>query len=218
MPYNLLLLLGRATAAALHRIGRFLCQADADERVSIWSIGRQDARVFFPLLLLVWTLGLAALAGAHYAPSPPALLLEITPSRLRAPDANTYAILEEFSKIVLGLAALTLLATPILTNSGRILMSIAGIINEKFLEPRINRMFEPRINQIKDDFREDLRAEIIAEIHDEDRARVRDEVRAEIRDEMRAEADARWREWLSHNAPELSEQLQQADPPPYTTE
>ena len=93
MPYNLLFLLGRATAAALHRIGRFLCQADADERISIWSIGRQDARVFFPLLLLVWTLALAALAGAHYASSPPSLLLEITPSRLRAPDANTYTVL-----------------------------------------------------------------------------------------------------------------------------
>lgn len=214
MPYNLLLLLGRATAAALHRIGRFLCQADVDERVSIWSIGRQDARVFFPLLLLVWTLGLAALAGAHYASSPPALLLEITPSRLRQPDANTYTILEEFSKIVLGLAALTLLATPILTNSGRILMSIAGIINEKFLEPRINR--------IKEGFRDEL----VAEIHAETRAKARDEARAEVRDEMRAEgrvegqaeSDARWREWLSRNAPELSEQLQQDDPPPYTTE
>ena len=214
MPYNLLLLLGRATAAALHRIGRFLCQADADERVSIWSIGRQDARVFFPLLLLVWTLGLAALAGAHYASGPPALLLEITPSRLRAPDANTYAILEEFSKIVLGLSALTLLATPILTNSGRILMSIAGIINEKFLEPRINRIVEPLVNEEVNERVNQSINQALDNMRDQMLAEVREEVRAE----GQAEADARWREWLSRNAPELSEQLQEDDPPPYTTE
>ena len=206
MPHNLLLLLGRAAAAVLHRIGRFLCQADADERVSIWSIGRQDARVFFPLLLLVWTLALAALAGAHYAPNPPAPLPEITPPSLRAPDANTFTLLDEFSKIVIGLTALTLIATPLLTNGGRILMSIAGIINEKFIEPRINR--------IREGFREDLIAEINAEMRDEVRAETRNEMRAE----GRAEANAKWREWLARNAPELAEPVNQDDPPPYTTE
>ena len=230
MPYNLLFLLGRATAAALHRIGRFLCQADADERISIWSIGRQDARVFFPLLLLGWTLALAALAGAHYASSPPPLLLEITPSRLRAPDANGYTILEEFSKIVLGLAALTLIATPILTNSGRMLMSIAGIINEKFLEPRMNRIKDDIRDNMRAEVRDEVRAEVHAEVRDmvraevhaEVRDKVRAEVHAEVRDEVRAEgraeSDARWREWLSRNAPELSEQLPPADPPPYSSE
>ena len=195
MPNNLLLLLGRATAAVLHRIGRFLCQADADERVAIWSIGRQDARVFFPLLLLAWAL---ALAGAHYASNPPAPLPEITPARLREPDANTFTLLDEFSKIVIGLTALTLLATPIFTNGGRMLMSIAGIINEKFIEPRINR--------IREEFRDEVTAEARAEGHAEGRA------------EGRAEADARWREWLSRNAPELGGPVEQDDAPAYTAE
>ena len=218
MPNSLLLLLGRATAAVLHRIGRFLCQADAGERVEIWSIGRQDARVFFPLLLLAWGLGLAALAGAHYASSPPAPLLEITPSRLREPDANTFTLLDEFSKIVIGLTALTLMATPILANSGRMLMSIAGIINEKFIEPRINR--------IREGFRDEVIAEVRAAVRDEVRAEVQaemtDEARAEMRvavlDEMRAEANARWIALRSRNAPEPEGTVNQGDPPPYNEE
>ena len=105
-------------------------------------------------------------------------------------------------------------------------MSLAGIINEKFLEPRMNR--------IKDDIRDNMRAEVHAEVRDEVRAEVHAEVRdmvraevhAEVRDmvraegqaEGRAESDAKWREWLSRNAPELSEQLRQDDPPPYSSE
>lgn len=195
-----------------------LSQADADERVEIWSIGRQDARVFFPLLLLAWGLGLAALAGAHYASSPPAPLLEITPSRLREPDANTFTLLDEFSKIVIGLTALTLMATPILANSGRMLMSIAGIINEKFIEPRINRIREgfrdEVIAEARAAVREEVRAEVQAEMNDEARA----EMRVVVLDEMRAEANARWSALRSRNAPELGGAANQGDPPPYTGE
>ena len=81
-------------------------------------------------------------------------------------------------------------------------MSIAGIINEKFIEPRINR--------IREGFRDEVTAEV--------RAAVRDEVRAEVQAEARAEADARWREWLSRNAPELGGTVNRGDPPPYTAE
>ena len=209
------------TKAGFRRGGQVhivLSQADADERVEIWSIGRQDARVFFPLLLLAWGLGLAALAGAHYASSPPAPLLEITPSRLREPDANTFTLLDEFSKIVIGLTALTLMATPILANSGRMLMSIAGIINEKFIEPRINRIREgfrdEVIAEARAAVREEVRAEVQAEMNDEARA----EMRVVVLDEMRAEANARWSALRSRNAPELGGAANQGDPPPYTGE
>ena len=68
--------IGAIVAAVLWPVMTALARREPAERASIWSLGRQSARVFFPLAFLLWTLGLAwcaydtpvAVAAAAEAP------------------------------------------------------------------------------------------------------------------------------------------------------
>ena len=51
--------IGAIVAAVLWPVMTALARREPAERASIWSLGRQSARVFFPLAFLLWTLGLA---------------------------------------------------------------------------------------------------------------------------------------------------------------
>ena len=74
MTRYILLKAGAALAATLAAIAGILYQPDEGERPDTWSIRRQDARIFFPLLYLLWIAAAAVLAWAQFDPDPPALL------------------------------------------------------------------------------------------------------------------------------------------------
>lgn len=130
---------GAALAAVLSAIGGVLYQPDEGERAATWSIRRQDARIFFPLLYLLWIAVALALCWAQFAPEPPALLQRIT---LPPHEGNgaAYSVLARFAAVALGLAVTAMLLTPIITNTGRLIMTIAQLITKKFVQPGLDKL------------------------------------------------------------------------------
>ena len=130
---------GAALAAVLSAIGGVLYQPDKGERAATWSIRRQDARIFFPLLYLLWIAVALALCWAQFAPEPTALLQQIT---LPPHEGNgaAYSVLARFSAVTIGLAVIAMLLTPIITNTGRLIMTIAQLITRKFVQPGLDKL------------------------------------------------------------------------------
>ena len=130
---------GAALAAVLSVIGGVLYQPDEGERAATWSIRRQDARIFFPLLYLLWIAVALALCWAQFAPEPPALLQRITLPPHEGTGA-AYSVLARFSAVAIGLAVIAMLLTPIITNTGRLIMTIAQLITRKFVQPGLDKL------------------------------------------------------------------------------
>ena len=135
----ILLKAGAALVAALAAIAGILYQPDEGARPDTWSIRRQDARIFFPLLYLLWIAAATALAWAQFAPDPPALLQRLTLPPHQG-DGAAYTVLQRFAAIAIGLAILAMILTPLIANTGRLIMTLAQTIIRKWIQPGMDKM------------------------------------------------------------------------------
>ena len=139
MTRYILLKAGAALAATLAALAGILYQPDEGERPDTWSIRRQDARIFFPLLYLLWIAAAAVLAWAQFDPDPPALLQRLTPPPHQG-DGAAYFVLQRFAAIAIGLAILAMILTPLIANTGRLFMTLAQTIIRKWIQPGMDKM------------------------------------------------------------------------------
>ena len=130
---------GAVLVATLVAVAGILYQPDEGERSDAWSIRRRDARIFFPLLYLIWIGAGVALSWSQFAPEPPALLQRLTLPPHRG-DGAAYIVLARFAAIAIGLAVLAMILTPIITNTGRLIMTLAQIIARKWIKPGMDKM------------------------------------------------------------------------------
>ena len=135
----ILLKAGAALVAALAAIAGILYQPDEGARPDTWSIRRQDARIFFPLLYLLWIAAATVLAWAQFAPDPPALLQRLTLPPHQG-DGAAYTVLQRFAAIAIGLAILAMILTPLIANTGRLIMTLAQTIIRKWIQPGMDKM------------------------------------------------------------------------------
>ena len=133
-------------ASLLRRIARWALPPATprpEERESIWSISRRDARTFFRLVGLLWTLALAyiAIRQAHRPAS------EWMPDWPLAPDAPWWqyggdfalATMLVFAAVGVGFAILAMLLTRPLNLAGDILMTLYQAMVNRFVNPVIER-------------------------------------------------------------------------------
>ena len=139
MTRYILIKAGAVLVATLVAVAGILYQPDEGERSDAWSIRRRDARIFFPLLYLIWIGAGAALSWSQFAPEPPALLQRLTLPPHRG-DGAAYIVLARFAAIAIGLAVLAMILTPIITNTGRLIMTLAQIIARKWIKPGMDKM------------------------------------------------------------------------------
>ena len=111
-----------------------------EDRESIWSISRRDARAFFRLVSIMW---LAALAYVCHrtAQTWPAAATQSAVPRQWWESAGDFAlaVMAEFSLVVLGIAILALLMTRPLILTGEILMSLYQAMVNRFVTPVIQQ-------------------------------------------------------------------------------
>ena len=170
--------------------GRLLPPAtpQPEDRESIWSIGRRDAKTFFRLVSVLW---LVALAYISYKtlnePTAQWNAEGVAPAGPWCLHAGDFALaaLDDFSGVGIGIAILAMLLTRPVNIAGEILMSLYQAMVNRFVIP-------------------------VIEAHE---ARGRAEGRAEGRVEGRAESAAEWRAWLQRRA-EAEAQGQPFDEPP----
>ena len=133
-------------ASLLRRIARWALPPATprpEERESIWSISRRDARTFFRLVGLLWTLALAYIA-VRQARRPPAEWMADWPL---APDAPWWqyggdfalATMLVFAAVGVGFAILAMLLTRPLNLAGDILMTLYQAMVNRFVNPVIER-------------------------------------------------------------------------------
>ena len=201
MTRKLFVLTGAVIVAILRAIGRALYQPDDGERVSTWSIRKRDARIFYLLLSVMWLAAAAALAWAQYAPAAPRVLEWATPPP-HIGDGSAYAVVQRFGAVVIPLMAVALILTPVLSNTGRFLMTLAQFINEKILDPIIEaKVVAPRLAPREERLREELTAAVTASVT----AEVTAAVTAEVTATVIAEVDERWAGWLARRDAALAE-------------
>ena len=111
-----------------------------EDRESIWSIRRRDARAFFRLVSMMW---LAALAYVCHrvAQAWPAGASQPAPALHWWEVAGdfTLAVMAEFGLVVVGIAILALLLTRPLILTGEILMSLYQAMVNRFVTPVIQQ-------------------------------------------------------------------------------
>lgn len=111
-----------------------------EDRESIWSIRRRDARAFFRLVSMMW---LAALAYVCHrtAQASPAEDSQPAPARHWWEVAGDFAlaVMAEFGLVVVGIAILALLLTRPLILTGEILMSLYQAMVNRFVTPVIQQ-------------------------------------------------------------------------------
>ena len=209
MSQKLFVLTGAVIVAILRAIGRALYQPDDGERVSTWSVRKRDARIFYLLLSGLWLAAAAALAWAQYVPAAPRVLEWATPPP-HIGDGSAYAVVQRFGAVVIPLMAVALILTPILSNTGRFLMTLAQFINEKILDPILEaKVVAPRLAPREERLREELTAAVTAEVTAAVTASVTAEVTAtviaEVTASVTAEVDERWAGWLARRDAALAE-------------
>ena len=79
------------------------------------------------------------LCYAQFAPEPPALLQRITLPP-HTGDGAAYSVLARFSAVAIGVAVAAMLLTPMITNTGRLIMTIAQILTRKFVQPGLDKL------------------------------------------------------------------------------
>ena len=108
-----------------------------EDRESIWSIYRHDARTFFRLVSLLW---LVAWAHISYKTlNEPATLWQATSSASwwQASGDFALAVLHDFSGVGIGIVILAMLLTLPLNLTGEILMSLYQAMVNRFVIPVI---------------------------------------------------------------------------------
>ena len=133
-------------ASLLRRIARRVLPPATprpEERESIWSISRRDARTFFRLVGLLWTAALAYIA-VRQARRPAAEWMTEWPL---APDAPWWqyggdfvlATMLVFAAVGVGFAILAMLLTRPLNLAGDVLMTLYQAMVNRFVNPVIER-------------------------------------------------------------------------------
>lgn len=123
-------------------IGKLLPPAtpQPEERESIWSINRKDAKTFFRLVSLLWIAGIAY--TGHRARRDPTAEWNIPagePGGLWLQHIGDFVIatLGEFSGIAIGIAIIAMLLTRPVNIAGEILMSVYQAMVNRFVIPVI---------------------------------------------------------------------------------
>ena len=190
MALKLFTMAGRAVVAILRVIGSALYQPDDGERVSTWSIRKRDAGIFFVLLYCLWMVAAAALAYAQYAPVPLRVIQWATPPP-HLGDGTAYAVIQRFGAVVVPLMVVALALTPVIINTGRMLMSLARFIEEKLIDPIWDaKIMTPALEK------------------------VRSETTAEVTAEVTARNNEQWASWLARRDAALAQGLEFNEPRP----
>ncbi len=142
-----------------------------EDRESIWSIYRRDARTFFRLVSLLWLVALAYIS--YKTLNAPGAEWKVATSATWWQSAGDFAlaVLHDFSGVGIGVAILAMLLTRPLNLTGELLMSLYQAMVNRFVTPVIEA------------HRAEGRAEGLVEGLVEGRA------------EGLAESDAAWRAW-----------------------
>ena len=123
-------------------IGKLLPPAtpQPEDRESIWSISRQDARTFFRLVGVLWIAGLAY--SSHRARREPTAEWNTAPSETDGPWPHhvgdfVMAALGDFSGVAIAIAIIAMLLTRPLNVAGELLMSLYQAMVNRFVIPVI---------------------------------------------------------------------------------
>ena len=110
-----------------------------EDRESIWSIYRRDARTFFRLVTLLWLVALAYVSFKTL--NAPATEWKSAASWTWWQTAGDFAlaVLSDFSSVAIGIAILAMLLTRPLNLSGELLMSLYQAMVNRFVIPVIER-------------------------------------------------------------------------------
>ena len=176
--------------------GRLLPPAtpQPEDRESIWSIYRRDARTFFRLVTLLWLVALAYVSFKTLnAPAAEWKSAASWPWWQTAGDFSL-AVLSDFSSVAIGIAILAMLLTRPLNLSGELLMSL--------YQAMVNRFVIPVIEKHRDEGRVEGRVE------------GRAEGRVEGRVKGRAETNAEWGAWNRRRIDAEARGLPFDEPPP----
>ena len=108
-----------------------------DDRESVWSIGRRDARTFFRLLSVLW---LAALIYIGYKTlNGPASEWQTAPAGPWWQTAGDFslAVMHDFGGVGVGIAILSMLLTRPLNLTGELMMSLYQAMVNRYVIPVI---------------------------------------------------------------------------------
>ena len=204
------MLTGNALVAVLRAVGSAFYEPDDQERVSTWSIRKQDARVFFLLLYGWWFAAVAVLAYAQYAANPLRMIEWATPSP-HVGDGTAYAVIQRFGAVVVPLMVIALMLTPILIKAGRILMSLAQFINDKILDPLIDaKIVAPNAERISERVSERVTAQVTEQVTE----RVTTQVTERVTAQVTARTNEQWVGWLARRDAALAQGLEFNEPRP----
>ncbi len=108
-----------------------------EDRESIWSIYRRDARTFFRLVSLLWLLTLVYVC--HKTLDEPASEWQTAPDVPWWQTAGdfAFAVLHDFSGVGIGIAILAMLLTRPLNVAGELIMSLYQAMVNRFVIPVI---------------------------------------------------------------------------------
>ena len=176
-------------------------QLDDEERESIWSIRRKDARTFFRLVSLLWLAAVVYLV--RRTAQDPAAKWKATAAMPGAswPDyAGDFAlaVLGELNLIAVGIAIIALLLTRPLNIAGELLMTLYATL--------VNRFVMPVIEAHKDEGRAEGRVE------GEEIGLAKGRVEGEEIGLARGRAE--WREWNRRRMDAAAQGLPFDEPPP----
>ena len=135
---DLLMIAGKRLAAFFNLIGVILYRPGDDGRESILSIRKQDARIFYPTMFLLWIAATAILAYVEYATEPNPRVFEYIAPRATE-DGHVLRLLQRLGTVMIPLAGAAMILTPTLTNIGRLAMAIANFINRKLVQPQVHK-------------------------------------------------------------------------------
>lgn len=108
-----------------------------EDRESIWTIYRRDARTFFRLVSLLWLVALTYV-GYKTLSEPAAQWKSAVPeSWWQITGDFVLAVLRDFSSIAIGIAILAMLLTRPLNLTGELLMSLYQAMVNRFVTPVI---------------------------------------------------------------------------------
>ena len=142
-----------------------------EDRESIWSIYRRDARTFFRLVSLLWLVALAYIG--YKTLNEPAAQWKMATAQTWWQTAGDFAlaVLHDFSGVGIGIAILSMLLTRPLNLTGELLMSLYQFM--------VNRFVIPVIEARRDEGRAEGRAERDAEWRAWNRRRMAAEAQGE---------------------------------------
>ena len=123
-------------------IGKLLPPAtpQPEDRESIWSISRQDARTFFRLVGVLWIAGLAY--SGHRARHEPTAAWNTATAEAGGPWPHhvgdfVMAALSDFSGVAIAIAIIAMLLTRPLNLTGELIMSLYQAMVNRFVVPVI---------------------------------------------------------------------------------